>query len=810
MKRIVSFVLIAMMLLTFMPTSYAAVNMVKNPGFETDTSWWKPSGASVIRQEKAAAVGKYGAYVTVTSNWGSMHTPVMNFKKGVTYTVSARIKLAEGLGTRSARFITSHDAGGKGTPAWIEMPSTMINDKEWTLVSSSFCYQGTNKTGKGTLQCRVGSGSELLSYYIDDYSIVSSEVTNYRETEYAEGEMVENKGFDVDSDGWIAKNGAAISRIVGEGYNNSEASGLVTSNGNGYVGVELNFVQGQTYDMSAFIKTAGSAAFFTLFVRHDDGTNEQVALLYPTDKDWNSMEGRYLHRRASGKALVYVTSNNTDSFYIDELSVIPKGKAVDIVTETEILPGEKGVMIDGTKQDLSVYITDGIVMVPIVELAYKINGTGTEENGVAVLKRGINVVRLTENATTMSVNGKEKKISVPARIINGKLYADAVAVAMELGVKSAASNGEMVIIKNNEGGYKLNYTAKKLRDDKSLTIGMLTGSRAQRAGTFDPYSTASRDVIKAWFNRNYADCTINVVESDVSATGIMLAAFRAKKFVEENNVDLLLVDVYRNDMELSAAETEEYATTLIRAAREANSSVDIVFLYTLTEELYNDYYSIGKKPESYDGYEKIAGVYSIPTADLGEALIKRMGAEGKEFLSYHNATKNPNTDGAKVYADAIVAKIKECLASSDEKTDRVTRNHAKSFDAVIDGFDNVKLGAGWSKIDESLSTSGTDSYITARQVGAEIEYVFVGNIIGLYYESNPKSGDILYSIDGGAYKSLSTFDKYSYEFEHMCAVLLAKDLEDGQHTLKIKVASTKNEEAKDTLIRIGGFLVGNK
>lgn len=810
MKRIVSFMLIAVMLLAFMPTSYAAVNMVKNPGFENDTSWWKPSGASVIRQEKAAAVGKYGAYVTVTSNWGSMHTPVMNFKKGVTYTVSARIKLAEGLGTRNAKFITTHDAGGNGTPKWIEFGSTPINDKDWTLVTSSFCYQGTNKTGKGTLQCRVGSGSELLSYYIDDYSIVSSEATNYRETEYATGEMVENRGFDVDSDGWLAKNGATISRIVGEGYDNSEASGLVTSNGNGYVGVELSFVQGQTYDMSAFLKTSGSAAFFTLFVRHDDGTSEQVALLYPSDKNWNVMKGQYLHRRASGKALVYVTSNNTDSFYIDEISVIPKGKAVNIVTETEILPGEKGVMIDGTKEDIPVYITDEIVMAPVVELAYKINGTGKEENGVAILKRGMNVVTLKENAITMSVDGKEKKLSVPARVINGKLYADAVAIATELGVKSAASNGEMVVIKISDGGYKLNYTAKKLRDDKSLTIGMLTGSGAQRAGTYDPYSKASRDIIKAWFNRNYAGCSINVVESDVSATGIMLAAFRAKEFVKKNNVDLLLVDVYRNDIDLSAAETEEYATTLIRAARAANSSIDIVFLYTLTEELYKDYYAVGKKPESYDGYEKIAGVYSIPTADLGETLIKRMAAEGKDFSSYHNATKNPNTDGAKVYADAIVAKIKECLAVSDEKTDRVTRNHAKSFDAVIDGFEKAKLGEGWSKVDESLSTSGTDSYITARQVGAEMEYVFSGNIIGLYYESNSKSGDILYSIDGNAYKSLSTFDKYSYQFEHMCAAILEKGLSDGQHTLKIKVASTRNEEAKDTLIRIGGFLVGNK
>ena len=810
MKKIVSFVLIAVMLMAFMPTSYAAVNLVKNPGFETDTSWWKPNGASVIRQANAAATGDYGAYVTVTANWGSMHTPVMNFKKNVTYTVSAKIKLAEGLGTRNAKFITSHSAGGNGSPSWIEFGTTQVNDKEWTQVTGSFCYQGTNKTGKATLQCRVGSGSELLSYYIDDYSIVSSELTNYRETDYAEGEMVENRGFDVDSDGWEAKNGATISRMVGEGYNNSEASGLVVTNGNGYVGVPVKFVQGQRYNMSAFLKTEGSAAFFNLFVRHNDGTSEQVALLYPSDKDWNEMKGQYLHRRADETALVYVASNNTDSYYIDEISVIPTGKPEELVEEETIVSGETAVIIDGLKASIPVYTADGTVLVPAVKLAYLVNGTGTEASGVAVLKRGLNVVTVKADSTTMSINGKLRKLSVPARVINGSLYADAVAIASALGVKTASSNETTAIIKTSEGGHKLNYTARKLREDKNLTIGMLTGSRAQRAGTFDPYSVPSRDVIKAWFDRNYADCSINVVENDVSSTGIELAAFRAKKFVSENNVDLLLVDVYRNDMELSAEEVEEYAATLIRGAREANANIDIVFLYTLTEELYNDYYSIGKKPESHDGYEKMATVYSIPTLDLGEQLIKAMNSAGKALTSYHNATKNPNTDGAKVYADGIIALIKAALANSDEKTERISRNHAKSFAAKIDTVDNVRLGAGWSKVEKGLSTAETNSYIEANAVGAEMEYTFNGNIIGLYFESNPKSGDILYSIDNGAYKSFSTFDKYSYEFEHISSVIFAKDLADGQHTLKIKVASTKNEEAKDTLIRIGGFLVGNK
>lgn len=810
MKKIISLMLTVILLAAFVPTTYAAVNMVKNPGFEKDTSWWNTSGASLIRQEKAAASGNYGAYVTVTSNWGSMNTPALNFKKGVTYTVSAKVKLAEGLGTRNAKFITSHTVGGDGTPKWIEFGSTPVNDKEWTLVVGSFCYQGTNKTGKATLQCRVGSGSELLSYYIDDYSIISSETTSYRETEYDDDEMVENKGFDIDTDGWEAKNGASISRVAGQGYDNSEASGLVTTNGSGYVGVQLTFSKGQKYDMSAYVKTEGNSAFFNLVVRHNDGTTEQVALLNPTDKEWNAIKGQYLHRRENETALVYLSSNNTESYYIDEMSVIPTGAPIELETDEAASVGKTGITVDGVFSDISVYASEGGLIAPVCELARLINGIGTEEKGIATLKRGINTVVVKADAPTISVNGKEIKLPAAARLIDGKLCADAAAVAIGLGVLTASSNGTAVAIKTTSTVNKLNYAAKKLREDKSLTIGILTGSRAQRAGTYDPYSVPMRDAVESWFNRNYADCSIKIIENDVSSTGIMLGAFRAKKFVSDNNIDLLLVDVYRNDINTSAEETEEYAATLIRGAREANGNADIVFLYTLTQELYDNYYSAGKKPESYDGYEKIAAVYSVPTLDLGERLIKKMESDGKQLSSYHNATMNPNTDGAKIYADGIIELIKDGLANADEKTERISRNHARSFDAKIDTVDKAVLGTGWCKVEKSLSTAETDSYIEANMPGAEMTYTFSGNIIGLYFESNPKSGNIKYSIDNGAYESFSTFDEYSYEFEHISAAIFAKNLSEGEHTLKIKVDSAKNEEAKDTLIRIGGFLVGKK
>ncbi len=805
MKKILSYVLAVAMTLAFVPTTYAAQNMLNNSSFEEGTETWKPTSASMARVDDYAYAGNYSARVIIMGNWGNAFTPDINFKKGANYTVSAKIRLADGLGTRTSVAILDFYPGGKGEPRWMQGPPVTVNDKEWTEVTMAFCYTGPNRTAKANVQWRVGSGQEMLTYYIDDVVILSADESNYRETEYADDEMVENKGFDNDTYGWVAKNDASITRVVGEGYDNSEASGLVVAKDNGYVGVEIPVKKGQKYNMSSVLKTKGNTAFFSLFVKHTDGTLENVALLESSDENWNWLKGEYTHKREDETVMVYVSSNNTESYYIDEFSVRPYGAPIEIVEKEVISAGEVAVVVDGKKLSMPVYPVDGALLVPVAEFTYNVNGTASEADGRATLVRGINSLVINVGSKFIKENGRLKKVSVPAQYINGKICADVSAIADGFGLKVTADETS-AIIKTSQG-VKINNTAKKLRNNDKLTIGILTGSRPQRSGTYDPFIKNFRDILADWFTRNYANSDIKIIENDVSSTGIMLGAFRAEKFVKENDIDLLFVDVYRNDIKTTAADAELYAETLIRQVKKAKSDTDIIFLYTITEELYA-MLSEGNEPESYDAYEKIAQMYSLPTINLCDAIMEDMTATGNALSKYLNAIKNPNTVANEVYANKVVEVVKKLLAESTEEYSQVNRAYGKTLVAKIQPADSAKLGDGWSLVNEPLSASETDSYIKAVTPGSEMEYTFNGNVIGIYFESNPRSGDILYSVDGGEYKSFTTFDDYSYQFEHLSAKILAKDLADGEHTLKIKVDSKKNVNSMSTEIDIAGFLVG--
>lgn len=804
MKRIINIVLVLAMLITLVPTSYASANLAENPGFEKDTSWWTFNTASVTRTDREAASGKYSGLVNILVGYGTMRTPKIMFDTHSTYSLSAKVKLAEGYGKRSARLVVEHTEG----ESW--MTPAEINDETWTTLTGIFqCNANTNDVCPGQMFLRVGDGSETLKYYIDDVEIIASgNSLSSDKTQSAPGEMITNRGFDKNTDGWISDAGASVERIEGDGANRTKAFAKVNLTKNGYIGFPINVSKGQKYDMSAFVKTAGNAAFITLCVRHSDGSVEQVAVFSPGNREWNSIKGQYLHRRESELVTVCVTSNNINSFYVDDFSVIPNGNPVEFTKDEIIAEGETGIIINNAKTSVPVYQENGHLMVPVAEFAKAVGGTYHEENGVISIRKGINSAVFKADEMTMTHNALQKKLVLPASVINGQLCGVISDVATAFGANNVTEKATYAVV-DMPNEIKFNNAAKKIIDNKKLTIGMLTASPAQRSGTWDPFEKPLDTMLYSWFSRNFADCDIKVIKDDQSSTGLVLGAFRAEKFVKDNDIDLLIVDLYRNDVNLSAEDTEKYAATLVREVKRADNTTDILFIYTATPELY-ELHKAGNVPAGYYAYEKVAEKYSIPTLDLCQAIVDEVRASGKTIDNYVNRVNDTNTASAEVYAGLITDKVKECLESADEKTVYEVVDEDKGFEAELVPATNAVLGSGWEKSDKNLSASKVEGYVKATTPGSELEYIFEGNVIGLYFESNPKSGDIIYSIDGGVYKSLTMFDEFSYKFEHMSATILAGNLSDGKHTLKIKVAASKNINSKSTLINLAGFMVGVK
>ncbi len=802
LKKYWCFLMVIVITVLACGVSYAAEqNLCRNPGFETGTSGWTATSASFEQTSEQSHSGSYSGKVNVTGTYGRAYYRY-KFKKGVQYEVSAWVRMADE--NANAHLVFDHTVAGNGEPKWQELGYTEVFSDKWTLVTTSFIYNGTNKTGEAAVYIRIGDGTKKRTFYIDDVSIVSSETSNWRDTEYQENEMITNRGFDDEVSGWITKN-AAIRRVVGEGYDHSEAAGLVQSEEGGYVGQKLTFEEGKEYAIGAYIKTDGSGAYFNINVQHSDQSVEMVKTLALNDGEWKLLSAKYVHRRKTEEVIVYFTTNNTAAWYLDDVSVIPTGRIISEETSYDNTDKPGCIYVDGKLLETETMIKDGIVLCDVQKLALATGGYTQIDGETVSVERGIGKMELKVGKRFVLHNGIVVTISTSPEVKSGCTYVPAEEVSKLLGCDTTQRNGTIYI--ETKTVPHLPSCIERIKRENKLDILILRGSNPQRSSTPDPYTEPMTKLLENMIKKNIVACDVTVRESNVSTTGAFLGAFRAVEEVRKKHADLLLVDLLPNDINVSVAEVKKNLESLVRSVKSQNDDIDIVFLLSLNEELAALYQN-GKIPDVVKAYEEIAGIYNIPLLNAGKSLADSFKKDGKTYGDYHNAAKNPNTAGNSFYAKAIYDLIYRGLQNAVPKTEGLNRALTDCFMANVIYANEVPETVGWNFYDESLSESGVDGYIMTAMPKQELELTFEGNLIGVYYQSAQDSGDIMYSIDGGEYHKLSCFDEYSYKFEHMSAKLLADGLSDGSHKLKIMADSHKNENSKAHKIRISAFLVG--
>lgn len=798
------FMAVIITLLTCSGISYAAdQNLCRNSGFETGTAGWTAANASFEQTSEQCRSGNYSVKVNITGTYGRAYYRY-KFKKGVSYEVSAWVRMADGKA--NAHFVFDHTVAGSGEPKWQELGYTEVFSDKWTLVTTSFIYTGTNKTGEAAVYIRIGDGTQKRTYYIDDVSIMSNDASDWRETEYQENEMITNRGFDDEVTGWIAKN-ATVRRVVGEGYDNSEAAGLVQSEKGGYVGQKLTFEEGKEYDLNAYIRTGGSGAYFSIAVQHSDQTVEMVTNLILNDGDWNLVSGKYIHRRKTEEAIVYFTTNNTGIWYMDDVSVMPSGRVVSEETNNNYTEKNSYIYVDERLLDTETLMKNKIVLCNIKVLASAIGATVEMNDGNVSVKRGIGSLELKIGKIFAVHNGIITTISAAPEKKSGEIYVPAEDISKLLGCDASQQNGSIYV--ETKSAPSLPACIKRINQDKKLNVLILRGSNPQRSSTPDPYAEPLSELLENMMKKNSTSYDVTVNESNVSTTGAFLGAFRATEEIQKNHPDLLLIDLLPNDLHVNTDELKRNLESLVRSVKQQNSAPDIVFILSLNEELAGMYQN-GEISDAVKAYSEIATIYDIPLLNAGKALVETYKKDGKTYMDYHNAAKNQNTAGNSFYAKEIYDLIYRGLQSADVGNRELNRALTDCFMTKMMCTSTIPEVTGWSSNSKSLPESGIDGYIMTETPEQVLTLNFEGNLIGIYYQSAQDSGDLLYSIDNGEYQKLSCFDDYSYQFEHMSAKLLADDLSDGKHTLRIMADCGKNENSKSYKIRISAFLVGER
>ncbi|MBQ2729450.1 MAG: hypothetical protein IJF69_01605 [Clostridia bacterium] len=356
----------------------------------------------------------------------------------------------------------------------------------------------------------------------------------------------------------------------------------------------------------------------------------------------------------------------------------------------------------------------------------------------------------------------------------------------------------------------LNNTIYKLKNNKKLNVGYFGGSITEGAGASEP-SACWRSLTTQWLRERYPDCEINEIMAAIGGTGSDLGVYRCEKDLLSGNPDLVFFEFSCNDAEDSFLPIVNNCESIFRKIWKKDPTTDIVLVYTMIQSM-DETITVGNVIESRAAHMATALYYgNIMQIDMGEVLRRKVHLAGGDWNKYTVDTVHPNDEGYRIYADVVKERLENALSADSEKL--CVRVLPKSLfgdksyvGAHLEDAENASFGDGWHYVDETLCDR-YPHYYESIVPGAELEFKFTGIRLGLYWMMAKDSGDIEYSVDGGEWKHVSSWDFYCKNFNRAHRIMLTDDLERNEHKLKLRVSSYKEEESEGNAIRIGAFLV---
>lgn len=307
----------------------------------------------------------------------------------------------------------------------------------------------------------------------------------------------------------------------------------------------------------------------------------------------------------------------------------------------------------------------------------------------------------------------------------------------------------------------LENTLYKLKNENKLTLGFFDGSITEGAGASDTEKTSWRGAVTDWFRERYPDHEINAIQGAIGGTGCEMGIFRLDRDLLSGKPDLVFIEFSVNDAGTDYNEILTNAETILRKIYRADPHTDIVFIHTMTRGTAENLAS-GGEYVSRGAYSTVMHRYGIPQIDVGEALRTRVLSSGGVWDDWLPDAIHPNDAG---YAVAI----------------------------------------GFKKVDKSIC-GYYDGYLEGTS-GASLTFEFDGRRIGMYVMYSKDSGDFYWSIDGGQETLFRVWSPFNRRNDFLGGPLFGGELENGHHTLSIRVADSKADESDGKMIRIGAFMV---
>lgn len=327
-----------------------------------------------------------------------------------------------------------------------------------------------------------------------------------------------------------------------------------------------------------------------------------------------------------------------------------------------------------------------------------------------------------------------------------------------------------------------------------------------------------RNHVMAYFNERFPLTTFSFTQAGIPSLGSVPHAFRLERDVlADGPVDLVFVEAAVNDATNMPDQPERMVRGMegvVRHLRLAYPRADIVQLHFAMPEHLKDYRR-GREPLAVAQHERVAEAYGTVSLNLALEVTERIRA-GEFTWENDFQDLHPSPFGHGVYAGSIRRMLDAAFSSPPP----MERPQAHAIPPVIDphcysrgrlvpiaairsqlGFavepcwrpaDHVKTRAGFVDVPACVGTVP----------GAEFAFEAEGTAVGLLITSGPDAGRIEFSVDGEAWRTCETFTQWSPLLHLPWTVMLADELAEGFHAVRVRIAEGRHPESTGTALRV--------
>lgn len=355
----------------------------------------------------------------------------------------------------------------------------------------------------------------------------------------------------------------------------------------------------------------------------------------------------------------------------------------------------------------------------------------------------------------------------------------------------------------------------KFQNSPTAHVAFLGGSITEAAGY--------RVMVGKWLQEKFPGCKFTFTSAGIGSTCSTTGAFRLSDDVLQHGpVDLFFVEYAVNDDQDAGHAAQECVRGMegvVRHVRESNSKTDIVMTHFINLSILK-LLQQGKTSVSIANHEAVAIHYGVSSVHLAKEVADRITSNDITWKMYGGT--HPKPFGYQICADMMIDLLSSAWKQSNPRTtghaipDSLLDKHSYVGGRFLDS-EKIKLVDGWKySIPDWKSLPGGKrarftnlKMVSCTTADKELTIAFSGTAIGAYVVAGPDAGIVAASVDGGEFKSVDLFHRFSKGLHYPRTVMFASELADGAHTLKLRMSHEHHKSSLGTAVRVVHFVVND-